>query len=359
MTTTKPFLTFAIPTWNRQREVEVCVRSIASQIKTQVRSVTILVQDDCSTDGTKASIEALQSEFPGLIEYRCTEKRIDYSVAFKSLFQASDAEWVWTFGDDDVLLPGSLDRMLPVLTETDCEMIHCVEKGRESGSGKMARGKLLAMCNMFGWLDMTGFITGNVVRSERLKQAAQSPRWTRYAKSAFVQSCALLEVLKDSEAALLDIPLIATQNETQTQEAIDRWAVDKIGERYMLVADCIETMYDDGILTKKVSTAFFRYTNYHLWDRHIEYFVNDYIKNGFIQPADHWASQSKLTRFINDEGVATGISQEIETLRGMIVLHAYLTANAASVKAEIEKLGASHSNSHYPWSIVLPRDLIK
>lgn len=357
MTATKPFLQFSIPTWNRQREVEVCVRSIASQIAAQVRSVTILVQDDCSTDGTKASIEALQREFPGLIEYRCTEKRIDYSVAFKTLFEASEAEWVWTFGDDDMLLEGALARMLPVLTETDCEMIHCVEKGREAGSGKMARGKLLAMCNMFGWLDMTGFITCNVVRSERLKQAAASPRWPRYAKSAFVQSCALLEVLHDSEVGLMDIPLVSTQNETQTQEAIDRWTADKIGERYMLMADCVELMFDDGILTNKVKRAFFRYQNYHLWDRHITYFINDYLTQGMIRPHDQWASQSKLLRFIDDDEFAAGVTQNIETVRGLLTLHGYLSANLESIKGELGALSDLHSTSLYPWGYLVPREL--
>jgi glycosyltransferase involved in cell wall biosynthesis len=351
------FLVFAIPTWNRQREVEICIRSIAEQIKAQIRSVTILVQDDCSTDGTRSSIEALQKEYPGIIEYRCTEKRTDYSAAFKSLFTAPSAEWVWTFGDDDLLEPGSLNRILPILTETDAQFIHCVEKGRESGSNRMFRGKLLALCNSFGWLDMTGFITGNIVRGEKLKQAAQSPHWKQYSKSAFVQSCALLEILKDEQSALIDVPLIRTQNASQTQECIDRWAVDRIGERYMLVSDCLELMFEEGILENKLKKTFFRYQNYHLWDRHITYFVSDYVGQGLMRPSSDWESQAKLAKFVDDELFATALVNEIEMVRGLITLHSYMESNLLGIKAEIEAVSARRGESSYPWGYVIPREL--
>lgn len=358
MSTTKPFLTFAIPTWNRQREVEICVRSIAEQIKAQIRHVTILVQDDCSTDGTKESVEALQKEFP-FIEYRCTDKRTDYSDAFRALFRSAEAEWVWTFGDDDQLLPGALDMMLKTLIDTDLEFIHCVEKGRESGSKQHFKGKLLALCNNFGWLDMTGFITCNVVRGDRLREAAESPRWKKYAKSAFVQSCALLEVLKDSQASLMDVPLVATQSETQTQESIDRWAVDKIGERYMLVADCIEQMFEDGVLTNKLKRAFFRYQHYHLWDRHITYFIDDYLTKGFLRPASHWHSQARLGQFVESDEFGVALETEIDGVRGMLMLHAYMSSNLQGVKEEIEGLGLRFGESVYPWGYVVPRDALK
>lgn len=358
MTTTKPFLTFAIPTWNRQLEVTVCVESIARQIKAQVRNVNIIVQDDCSTDQTKAAIEDLQKQYPGMIEYRCTAQRTDYSAAFRSLFQAPQSEWTWTFGDDDRLEPDALDRMLAVLSSTDCEFIHCAEKGRESGSGKMYRGKLLNLCNSFGWLDMTGFITCNVVRSERLLEASMSPRWRQYAKSAFVQSCALLEVLKDCQSAYMDLPLVSTQNASQTQECIDRWAADKIGERYTLVADCLEAMFEDGVLTNKLNRRFFRYQNYHLWDRHITYFIHDYISQGLLNPPARWESQARLAQFLEDEPFAEALVKEIDMVRNLITVHSFMAANVDSLKSEIEAVSARRGDSCYPWGYVIPPELV-
>jgi len=356
---TRPFLQFAIPTWNRQREVEICVRSIACQITPEIRNVRILVQDDCSTDQTKATIEALQREFPDLIEYRCTDERKDYSVAFRNLFNNAEAEWIWTFGDDDRLEDGSLETILRVLADTDREFIHCAEVGRESGTGKMYHGTLLGLCNSFGWLDMTGFITCNIVRGERLHQATLSPRWSLYARSAFVQSCALLEVLKDAPCAYMDVPLVATQNKDQTQECIDRWAADKIGERYLRVADCIEAMFDDAILTHKLKRAFFRYQNYHLWDRHMTYFIHDYTSQGVVVPAMWWDSQKRIAAFLEDDAFAEALVAEIDEVRDSITAHKYLVARIGDLQEFIAGVSSRRGDSCYPWAYLVPRELTK
>ena len=244
--------------------------------------------------------------------------------------------------------------MLKVLSETDCEFIHVVESGREAGSGKMYKGTLLSLCNSFGWLDMTGFITGNVIKCDRLKQAAATPRWNLYAKSAFVQSCALLETLKNDQCALLDVPLIATQNKTQTQESIDRWAADRIGERYLMVADCIEAMFNEDILTNKLKLVFFRYTDYHLWNRHATYYIDDYLKHGKVQPNEAWTPNIKMLRFVDDEEYAQYVAASIEGLQSLTILHAYLSANLDGLKKEMETLVAEHGKNVYPWSILLP-----
>lgn len=361
MSTTKTFLQFAIPTWNRPHEVEICIRSIASQITPEIRGVRILIQDDCSTDGTKAVIEALQLEFPDIIDYRRTpDDRIrDYSVAFYHLFKSVDAEWVWTFGDDDRLEPDSLVRMLRVLKDSDREFIHCAETGRESGTGKMYNGYLIDLCNSFGWLDMTGFITCNLARGYIFNEAAESPRWNLYAKSAFVQSCVLLEMLHDKKCAYMDQPVVATQNKDQTQECIDRWAVDKIGERYMLVGDCIEAMYEAGILKDKLRRTFFRYQNYHLWDRHMTYFIHDYTSQGIINTAAWWETQKKLATFLEDEAFAAALIQEIDDVQHWIITHKYLADRLVDLQAGIKEVSDRRGDSCYPWGYLVPRDLTK
>lgn len=357
MSITKPFLQFAIPTWNRHREVEVCIRSIAGQITPQIRNVRILVQDDCSTDNTKATIEGLQREFPDIIEYRCTTERKDYSLAFRNLFGSVDAEWVWTFGDDDRLEPDTLGRMVGVLEQTDSDFIHCAETGRESGTGKMYNGYLIDLCNSFGWLDMTGFITCNIAKGYIWNEAARSPRWNLYAKSAFVQSCVLLELLHDKKCAYMDQPVVATQNKDQTQECIDRWAADKIGERYMLVADCIETMYEAGILTKKLRRAFFRYQNYHLWDRHITYFIHDFVSQGVVVPDAWWEMQKHLAGFLEDEAFAGDLVEEIDRVRDGIKVHRYLSARLGEIQESIAEVSSRRGDSCYPWGYLVPREL--
>ena len=275
------------------------------------------------------------------------------------MWAAVDAEWVWTFGDDDKLEPGALDTILKLLPDTDLEFIHVAEKGRYSGSNGMYKGTLLDLCNTFGWLEMTGFITCNIARGAALNICADSPNWKRYSKSSFVQSCVLLETLKDAKAALWDVPLVNTQNEQQTQACVDRWEADKIGERYLWIVDALELMFDTGILTKKLKRAFFRYQNIHFWDRHIVYFTYDYVQNKVVNPSFRWDALCRLCKFIENEKHSESALAALETARNLINLHAYMSVEAASILDAIGGIHKQHNESSYPWGYVIPKDAIE
>ena len=97
--------------------------------------VRIHILDDCSDDETKHVIESLKREYP-FISSECTESHGDYSDAFKRMYQiCGDSEWVWTFGDDDELLPGALEWMLEHLRTVpiDVQFMHVTELKRFSG----------------------------------------------------------------------------------------------------------------------------------------------------------------------------------------------------------------------------------
>ncbi len=357
---TQPYLTFGIPTWNRKAQLEICIRSIAEQIKNVTsHHIRILVSDDCSTDGTKEMVDGLKMEYPLIIGYRCREKRTDYSDAFKDIFTIHDADWSWTFGDDDILEPTALATILKILPDTDCQMVHVAERSRASGTNGVYKGELFTLCNTFGWIDMTGFITGNIVRGDKLKAAGNSPRWPLYAKSAFVQSCALLEVLAYEQCALIDSPLVATQAEVMTTESGERWAADNIPGRYMLVVAALERMYEEKILTKQVSPTFFRYINSHLWDRHIANFVNDYFEHSGVWSEDSWASITNLATFINDPQVAQKVVADVEHSRGLTTLLTYMKMNVASLETELKAIKELHDESCFPYGYVLPKEMVK
>lgn len=336
------------------------MRSIIAQINAVGREdISILVSDAASIDATKETVIRLQIEFPDRIAYRCNEVHGDYSDSFQRMWGALDAEWVWTFGDDDQLEPGGLETILKLLPDCDYEFIHVAEKGRYSGTNGLYKGTLLSLCNTFGWLEMTGFISCNITRGDALVECSISGNWKRYAKSSFVQSCALLEVLKDAPAALWDVPLVSTQNAQQTQACVDRWEADKIGERYLWIVDALELMFDTGILTKKFKRAFFRYQNLHFWDRHIVYFTYDYIQNGVLNPSFRWDALCRLCKFIEDPIHSEAALSALETSRNMIALHSYLNTEAESIKDAIGGLHKHHNESSYPWGYVIPKEAIE
>lgn len=245
-------ITFVIPTWNRSDKLEKCVESIACQTPHK-----IIISDNASTDDTRQVAERLKLKYP-FIEYRCRDSVGDYQDSFRTAFLASESEWTWTFGDDDVLLPGALGMAERMVVDSATDFIHVSEKKRV-GRACMITGTLLDLCSRYGWIDITGFISGNIIRTSKLKEAANSTSWEIYGKSAFVHSCSLLEVMAKSKAVLFEYPMVETQSDDASEDTLKRWKEAKITYRYLLIADALMDMRKRGVIPEKVNEDFFRY----------------------------------------------------------------------------------------------------
>lgn len=346
-------ITFAIPTWKRPERLERCVKSIAEQVRDG--RTQILISEDVDDQETTDLIKRLQGEY-GFIRKVEHTPRTDYADNFKTLFSNTDGEWTWMFGDDDYLRPGALDFMLEHLPKQELEFIHVSEETRASGNNGYGKGTLWTLANNFGWVEMTGFITGNIVRSQSLLEAMQTKWWRFYAKTAFVQSCILLEQLKDSPCAFLDLPLIGSQDPGQTEETGKRWMDANISGRYLYMADALELMYEEGILKNRVKKEFFRYLNFHLWNRYIVFFVNDYLNQGILVQDELWSKIQKLATFLEDIEEAKQIIGECEAARGMITLHSYMQRNAEGIRMELQNVLGRQNQDVYPFTYIKPVD---
>ena len=291
-------ITFAIPTWNRVRQVEACIRSIAAQIKGD--EAEILVSDHGSTDGTWDKLVDLQMEIPFLRKVHLDRpKGADFQHNFRHVFSQSVTPWTWMFGDDDILLPGSLDTILGLLKTFDGEFIRVAERVRASENPSYKQGTLLDLCSTFGWLDMTGFITGNIVRTYRLTRAVNRPSWDTYSKNAFPQSCALLEELHDSKSMFIDLPMIDSQE--KPADDYKRWEQNNTATRYFYVDEALRDMVTREILPKSLDNVFFRYHSYFLWDRLISNMISDY-SNFPDRPQNHlWKHIEGLANLLVDD----------------------------------------------------------
>ena len=347
-------LTFVIPTHNRPQELRIAIQSIVSQIaqNTTDTKCSIILCDNGSEKET-ADVIAEFDETVSTIRY---DDNTDYSVAFHRMMRAETEGWVWTFGDDDKLMPGALKFVLEQLnnSDDDLQFIHVAEVSRWSKANGLYKGTLLDLCRNIGWLEMTGFITGNICRANRLYKASQTPRWKEYAKSAFVHSCALLEELRDDQAVFFDIPCVSTQASQQTDDCIQRWIAQHIPERYLYASNAIERMFDDGILTEKLPAKFFRYQSFHLWDRFISHFGGDYLNHSQMWIEDAWSNVSRYAKFLDDDEMAQGIVRDVEAARGLITLHFYMQKNLDGLRSEIESIALRHGESIYPYSYATP-----
>ena len=351
-------LTFIIPTHSRPHTLEACIRSIAEQA-TAYTDVRIKVIDDQSPPESVGILERLATEFP-FLSHRRMEVHGDYTTAFREMFcEARDSEWVWTFGDDDRLLPGALALIHKKLIETptDLQFIHVAETARASGENAVHLGRLIDLCNHFGWIEMTGFISGNITRGERLWRAAQTPRWYRYAKSAFVQSAALLEELSTDQCALFDIPLMEPQRDNNglDSDTMQKWAEQNISLRYQFAAECVEAMFEDGVLTAQLAPKFFRYLSYDLPGRFISHWAADYINQGVVYDDLTFARAQKLGLFLNDPAYTKQLQDDLEALRTLTVLHSGLKQNLDIMLARIAEISERRQKQLYAYTFVEPK----
>lgn len=350
-------LAFVVPSWNRPTQLEICVESIASQVRPD-DDVRVIVIDDASDHKDMPDVLLRLSAKYQCLEIRHKERSQDYSDAFRTMFRAApDAEWVWTFGDDDRLRPKALEFIMTDLLPRmgDRRFFHVAESTRTAGTNMVLHAnRLLDLCGELGWIEMTGFITGNVTRGEDLAHAAETPRWRRYAASSFVQSAALLEMLRDAPCAFVDIPLIATQSNENSQDTAERWAAMSIGARYLNAVDCIETMFDDGVLTDKLPPKFFRYLNLHLWDRFMVLFLNDCINQKAVWPSEAWDRVARFAKLLADDAAAKKLLDDIEAARGMTTLWLYMNQNLDLLRGQIAEIGERRSASSYPYAFMEP-----
>ena len=123
----RPLLTIAIPTYNRAVELTMLLEYLAPQIA-QHPEVELLIFDNASPDNTPTAVERFSQA--GL---RCRYTRRVENVGpdnnFLDCYREATGKFVWIFGDDDVIFPGSLERILGVLQTPEVDMIFVQAEG--------------------------------------------------------------------------------------------------------------------------------------------------------------------------------------------------------------------------------------
>ncbi|SEC35694.1 glycosyltransferase family 2 protein [Terriglobus roseus] len=123
----RPLLTIAIPTYNRAVELKMLLEYLAPQL-TNRREVELLIFDNASPDDTQQVVEAYLKA--GL---QCSYIRRPENVGpdgnFLDCYGQAKGKFVWVFGDDDVIFPGSIERILQVLRVPDVDLVFVPAEG--------------------------------------------------------------------------------------------------------------------------------------------------------------------------------------------------------------------------------------
>lgn len=115
MVTIEPLLSICIPSYSRPSQIFDLLTSVDCDAK----SVEIVVSEDRSPkqEEIRARVRAFQSTSSYRVQYSENERNLGYDGNIRRLIALASGKFVMFMGDDDLFIPGALDRFLKFLGE--------------------------------------------------------------------------------------------------------------------------------------------------------------------------------------------------------------------------------------------------
>lgn len=109
-----PLLSICIPTLNRADLLKVSLENVLSEAEAFPGEVEVVVSDNASTDGTAQILAA----YAGRVRSQRLDSTVGYaSSVLSAVCDLAQGHFVWVLGDDDMIIRGSLKRVLDSLRE--------------------------------------------------------------------------------------------------------------------------------------------------------------------------------------------------------------------------------------------------
>jgi glycosyltransferase involved in cell wall biosynthesis len=106
-----PLLSICVPTYNRAERLRVMLQALLPQVAEQPDKIEVWISDNASNDKTVQIVEEARTLAP--LYYSRNESNLGViKNIIKLTNQLAQGEYVWLLGDDDLLLPGALARVL-------------------------------------------------------------------------------------------------------------------------------------------------------------------------------------------------------------------------------------------------------
>ena len=154
MSRDRPLLSIAIPTYNRSANLALLLKNLAPQLVGESR-VELLISDNCSPDDTEAMVGRFMDQ--GLhCRYLRNEKNIGPDLNFLQCYDFASGEYVWIFGDDDVILPGCIDFLLGRIDGGNFDLVFMRPVGFVDDPSERAVTRLRPDCKEYS--DVASFI---------------------------------------------------------------------------------------------------------------------------------------------------------------------------------------------------------
>lgn len=244
-------LSFAIPTYNRAALLKETIENIAGQIGDN-KDVDIVISDNASTDNTNDVIKELQIKYP-YIKYFRNETNLGMDRNFDNAVIKATGEYVWLFGDDDLLREGALHKVLGIFNKYDNLALVYVNW---IDNPYLTKDKLTSNIDDFLVTVQTGitFLSSLVVK----KDLWQSVEKTNFIGTQFVQVYTVLSFLPGHQAFCIADKYVTVQ---PTNEIEDHWTMgDKfITWFYINIPKTLQYFKNDNRFSKHILERIIRY----------------------------------------------------------------------------------------------------
>ena len=107
-------LGICIPTYNRALYLDKCLCSITENVKKY--GFTVYVSDNCSEDNTESIVNHYQQSYNNII-YVKNKSNIGLYLNILNVIEMARSKYIWLMGDDDAILPNSIERVLTKILE--------------------------------------------------------------------------------------------------------------------------------------------------------------------------------------------------------------------------------------------------
>jgi abequosyltransferase len=117
----RPLLTIAIPTYNRERYLAGLLSMVEPQVLNQSR-LELIISDNASTDGTDSVARGFAKRTG--CRYIRNDANVGADGNILRCFQQAKGKYVWIFGDDDILVPGAVGKVLAHLESGEYDLVY-------------------------------------------------------------------------------------------------------------------------------------------------------------------------------------------------------------------------------------------
>lgn len=110
-------LSICIPTYNRAAHLRNCLSSLIQCGIADQQEIQVCISDNCSTDHTRLVIDDAARYLK--IKHRKNSSNLGLARNIVEVVQMADGEFAWMLGDDDLLMPGAISRIVELLRSHD------------------------------------------------------------------------------------------------------------------------------------------------------------------------------------------------------------------------------------------------